>query len=179
MRGLVADLPVAHPIGEQLPSLYRNDEFAQQLTGALDEVLAPVFATLDNFGAYLDPTLAPADFLGWLAGWLGVDLDENWTVDRQRELVGQVAGIYRRRGTVGALAQQVALYSGVVPEIEDSGGVTFSATPGGSLPGAGEARLVVRVRVANPDQIDVSRIEAIVAQAKPAHVPHSVEVLPA
>ena len=43
------------PIGEQLPALYADDDFAQRFTAGLDTVLAPVFSTLDNLPAYLDP----------------------------------------------------------------------------------------------------------------------------
>jgi len=176
MRGLVLELDSPHPLGERLPALFQEDGFVQQLTSALDEVLAPVFVSLDNLPAYLDPDLAPVDFLGWLAGWVGVGLDENWPEARQRELVSRAADLYRRRGTVFALAEQIALYTGSTPEIEDSGGVASSPTPGGTMPGTGDPRLVVRVRVSDPDSVDVRRLEALVAEAKPAHVPHQVEV---
>jgi phage tail-like protein len=36
----------------------------------LHEVLAPVVATIDCLGAYLDPALTPEDFLRWLGGWV-------------------------------------------------------------------------------------------------------------
>ena len=178
MRGLVAELENPHPIAGSLPALYREDAFASGFTGALDEVMAPVFVTLDNIGAYLDPEVAPADFLAWLAAWVGLDLDENWSLERQRDLVGRAAELSRRRGTLAALSEQVALYAGGAPEIADSGGVAFSTTPGGSLPGADEPRLVVRVRVADPESVDVTRLDALIAAAKPAHIPHQVEVLP-
>jgi phage tail-like protein len=176
VRGLVLELESPHPMGAVLPALYQEDPFAQRLTSALDDVLAPVFAALDNLPAYLDPELAPADFLCWLANWVGVGLDENWPEERQRELVARAADLYRRRGTVFALAEQIALYTGATPEIEDSGGVASSATPGGTMPGTGDPRLVVRVRVPDPESVDVRRLEALVAEAKPAHVPHQVEV---
>ncbi len=176
MRGLVLDLQSPHPMGEELPALYQEDPFAQRLTSALDDVLAPVFVALDNLPAYLDPELAPTDFLCWLAGWVGVGLDENWPEARQRELVARAADLYRRRGTVSALATQIALYTGATPEIEDSGGVASSTTPGGTMPGTGDPRLVVRVRVPDPDSVDLRRLEALVAEARPAHVPAQVEV---
>ena len=177
MRGAVDGLASPCPLGERLPGLYRDDDLAQRLTAAFDESLAPVLAALDNFSAYLDPALAPADFLEWLAGWVGVALDENWPPERQRDLVARAAELYRRRGTAGALADQVALYTGAVPEIVESGGVAWSATPGEELPGSEEPSLVVRVQVPDPSQVDTGRLETIVAEARPAHVPVTVEVV--
>ncbi|MGW2874684.1 hypothetical protein ACWDCZ_41715, partial [Kitasatospora sp. NPDC001225] len=66
-RAAVPGLPSPHPIGELLPALFAEDDFAQRFTAGLDTVLAPVFATLDNLPAYFQPGLAPADFLDWLA----------------------------------------------------------------------------------------------------------------
>ena len=56
-------VPVRHPIGDRLPAIYLDDGFTLRFTSALDEVLAPVIAVLDGFADYLDPSLAPADFL--------------------------------------------------------------------------------------------------------------------
>ena len=55
----------------------------------------------------LEPSLAPLDFVEWLAGWVGAAIDESWPPQRQRELVGRTARLYRRRGTVGGIAEQV------------------------------------------------------------------------
>ena len=56
----------ALPLGAILPSMNREDPFAQQLCAGLDEVLAPVVMSLDAFPAYLDLATAPADMLRWL-----------------------------------------------------------------------------------------------------------------
>ncbi len=61
MRGLVLKLETPHPLGSSLPGIYQQDTFAQRLTSAFDDALAPIFSTLDNFDAYLDPLLAPED----------------------------------------------------------------------------------------------------------------------
>src|SRR4029453_7641000 len=72
MRATAAGLATPPPIGEHLPALFQEDEFAQRFVGALDEVLAPVFAVLDCLDAYLDPWLAPPDFVDWLADWVAL-----------------------------------------------------------------------------------------------------------
>ena len=177
MRGLIEDLDTPHPLGASLPALFQEDGFAQRFTSALDAVLAPVFCTLDNLEAYFDPRLAPRDFVVWLAAWVGLALDENWPVERQRALIAEAAQLYRWQGTAKGLAAHVALYTGSEPEIVDSGGCSWSATPGGSLPGTAEPRVTVLVRVPDPSAVDRRRLDAIVAAAKPAHVVHEIEVL--
>jgi phage tail-like protein len=177
MRGPIEGLDSPHPLGTDLPGLFQEDDFAQRFTSALDAVLAPVFCTLDNLEAYFDPCLAPSDFVAWLAGWVGLTLDENWPPERQRALIAEAAQLYRWRGTAKGLAAHVALYTGAEPEVVDSGGCNWSATPGGSLPGTTEARVTVRVRVPAPSAVDRRRLDAIVATAKPAHVVHEIEVL--
>jgi phage tail-like protein len=176
VRGLIEGLPSPHPIGPTLPGLYQGEEFVQRFTGAFDESLAPVCSVLDNLDAYLDPHLTPPDFLGWLAGWVGVALDENWQSERQRTMVARTGTIYRHRGTVGGLAEQVAHFAGVEPEIVDNGGVRWSNVPGGRMPGRAEPSLIVRLEVSNPTSVDRDRLDALVAENKPANMPHTVEV---
>src|SRR5215472_8724579 len=72
MRGTVPGLASPHPLGGTLPGLYADDSFAQRLCLGLDELLAPVLATLDCLPAYLDPGTAPSDLLDWLADWVGI-----------------------------------------------------------------------------------------------------------
>ena len=72
-RGLVPRLDTPRPMGPELPALFQDDSFAQRLTGAFDDMLAPVFSTLDNFEAYLDAWLSPEDFLDWLGAWVVVN----------------------------------------------------------------------------------------------------------
>jgi phage tail-like protein len=177
MRALVDGLPSPHPLGWCLPPIYYEDLMSQCLTAGLDEVLAPVFSVLDNLPSYLDPTIAPTDFIDWLAGWVGLVLDETWPADRQRALVGQAAELFSLRGTVRGLVAHLGLYVEGDVEVEETGGATWSPVPGGAVPGAAVPYLKVRVRVADPATVDVRRLEAVVMASKPADVPHEIEVL--
>lgn len=177
MRGSVDGLTSPHPLGTMLPPIYFDDPVAQQLTTGMDEVLAPIFSVLDNLDYYLDPKLAPPDFVEWLAGWVGLALDQSWPADRQRALIDESAALYQWRGTVRGIIGQVRLYLNVVPEIEESGGATWSPVPGGAVPGSALPHLKVRVRVPDPGAVDLRRLDAVVSAAKPAHVPHEIEVV--
>ena len=176
-RALVKALVSPHPLGAYLPALYQEDEFAQRWTSGLDVVLAPIFHSLDNIEAYLDPRLAPADFLDWLASWMGLVADETWPVERRRAFVSQASALYRMRGTPRGLAEHVKLFTGGEVEIVERGGTARSATADAALPGSSGFDFVVRVRTADPASIDSARVDALVAAAKPAHLTHRVEVV--
>ena len=177
MRGLVVDLASPHPLGETLPALFREDELAQRLASATDPLLAPIFSTLDCLWAYLDPMLAPADFLDWLGGWVGVALDHTWPIERRRLMVASAVRLYRLRGTAAGLAAQIAIFTGGQVEIVESGAAGWSRVTDAAMPGQPQPCVIVRVIVPDPETISMTRLQAIVAGAKPAHIPHEIEVV--
>lgn len=177
MRTGIPGLPSAHPIGEQLPAVYAEDRFVQGFTGALDEVLAPILSTLDNFAGYLDPGVAPEDFVGWLAHWVALRVDESWSPAQLRQLVTRSVELHRWRGTRRGLAEHVGLLTGGAVEVTDSGGVVGSPRPGAPLPDPGPAWVQVLVRVPDPERVDRRRLTAAVVEAVPAHVRVAVEVV--
>ena len=176
MRSAVDDLLSPHPLGERMPAVYTDDDFTQRFTQALDEVLAPVFTVLDCFPAYLDPRLAPPDFVDWLAGWVALDLDESWSGPQRRELVARAVRLHRFRGTRRGLAEHVWLLTGGRVDIADSGGTSVSQHPQGPMPGSSPAHVLIRIRVANPEAVDRARITAAVRRMVPAHVATTIEV---
>jgi phage tail-like protein len=185
-RKLVEGLASPHPIGSALPALYQQEDFVQRFVMGFDELLAPVFCTLDSFGAYLDPKLAPTDFLAWLGGLLGLEIDETWTREQRRTLLERAGTLFRWRGTARGLAELIELTTGAVPEIIDSGAVDWSSEPDHPPPGRTEPLLIVRVPAGSlqgagepdTDEVGLRRLETLVAAARPAHVPFRVEVVP-
>jgi phage tail-like protein len=175
-RGLIEGLPTPHPFGPAMPSVFQEDDFAQRFVSAFDDVLAPIFCALDNWDAYLDPRLAPEDFLEWLSTWVGVELDETWPIERRRMLVSKAVELYRWRGTVKGLRDTVAIYTNSEPELVESGGIVASTSPGTKFPGKAGAEVTVKVKVKDPSTIDTARLERLVQAAKPAHVTATVEV---
>jgi phage tail-like protein len=180
MRGTVVGLPSPYRIADLLPGVYREeDPFIQRFTAGLDDTLAPVLSTLDNLDAYLDPYVTPPDFLEWLGGWVGAVIDETTPLPVRRAAVSRAAELHRSRGTATGLRELVELLTGGRAEVTDSGGVGYAETPGAPPPGDPVPWLSVRVVLppgADP-VLATSMVEAAVAAAKPAHVPHSVEVL--
>ncbi|MFI7383790.1 phage tail protein [Streptomyces sp. NPDC049813] len=176
-RAAVPGLPSRYPIGEQLPALYAEDDFAQRFTAGLDTVLAPVFATLDNLPAYLDPRVAPADFLAWLASWVGADDDPGRPLDVRREATLRAVELHRRRGTARGLRETLRLVLGVGADVVGAGGATWSRTAGADLPPAPDAEVVVRVWPDRTPTVDADRVGALVRGLCPVHTAFRVEVL--
>jgi len=179
-RAAVPGLPSRYPIGEQLPALYADDDFAQRFTAGLDTVLAPVFATLDNLAFYLDPRVAPSDFVDWLVRWVGAESDPRWPLELRREAVVRAVELHRWRGTRRGLTEALRLALGVHAEVTGDGGAVWSSTPGADLPpsasssGAGP---LVTVRPAAGVPVDPVRVDAIVRAMCPVHIRCRVEIL--
>ena len=131
MRGGVNGLVSPHTMGPTLPAIYQDDDFAQRFLDALDGVYSPIWSTLDNFDAYLDPSLTPSDFLAWLAGWVGIPVDGSWEEERLRVNVARAVELYRLRGTAAGLAGQVEIQTGGSVEIEENGATGWSVDQGG------------------------------------------------
>jgi phage tail-like protein len=177
VRGSVEVLPSAHPLAELLPAVYLEDDLARRFVAGLDPLLAPVYLTLDCLEAYLDPRLAPADFLPWLASWVGLELDETLPEDRRRALVAGAAALHHAHGTRAGLVRVLELATGGAVELHESGGSRWSAVPGADPPGADEPHLHVAVRVAPGSGITAEQVERLVRDVRPAHLPFTVEVL--
>lgn len=177
MRGTIDGLESAVPFGPTLPGIYQEDEFSMRFVGGFDDVLAPIVATLDCLVDYFDPALTATDFLEWLASWVGIEVDESWATERRRAAVATAVEMYRMRGTISGLRANLEVLSGGQVEITDSGGVAWSTSPTGPLPGQDSPRLAVRVTVPDASERTLKAIDSIVATAKPAHVVHRVEVV--
>ncbi|MGW6278560.1 phage tail protein I [Kribbella sp. NPDC055071] len=173
MRGTTPELGTPYPLGPLLPAVLQEDPLLMRFTEAIDAVLAPVISTLDCLEAYVDPALAPPDYLGWLAGWVGIELDETWPVDQQRAEIASAVELHRGRGTVDGLRRQLELVTGGEVEVVDTGGTSWSVEPVDES----DAHFVPKVTVVvRGSRVSMSAVEAAVDAAKPAHVVHDVRI---
>ncbi|MFC9185642.1 phage tail protein [Streptomyces cyaneofuscatus] len=178
-RAAVPGLPSRYPIGELLPALYTDDDLAQRFTAGLDTVLAPVLSTLDNLPAYFDPALAPADFLPWLATWVGAGIDPGWPPELQRAVLARAVELHRWRGTRRGLVEHLRLCFGVRADVRDGGGVAWSSEPGTALPPPPTGELLVRVWPVAPGvTVDANRVQEVVTASCPVHLTCRVKILP-
>ena len=186
-RGLMPGADVPHSLESLLPGVYLEPvdpkdgrgsaEFVRSFCAGLDCVMAPALVTLDCLEAYFDPRLTPSDFLEWLAGWVGLSLDQNWPEQQQRSLVLEASELYRWQGTARGIIEHIRLSTGFVPEVHDSGGVTWSTTPDSALPGDEVAELRVQLTIGADDDLDLGRLDATISRVKPAHMVHTVNIV--
>jgi phage tail-like protein len=113
-----------------LPGCFQGEsiasaDFLERFMGIFDEARRRDLALIAALPALFDPMATPAaepgasgaDFLDWLAGWIGIALDRNWSVARRRRLVEQAPSLFRIRGTVAGLKRHIAVYTGVAPQV--------------------------------------------------------------
>ncbi len=108
-----------------LPAIFAEDpagaDFTDRLLSLFDTGLRAIERRLDDQAAWFDPLATPAapgkgDLLGWLAGWIGLELDRQWPEARRREWLKRSAGQLHRRGTREGLHRQLLTYLGMQPE---------------------------------------------------------------
>ncbi|MEU9047873.1 MULTISPECIES: phage tail protein [unclassified Kitasatospora] len=177
-RAAVPGLPSPHPIGELLPALFADDDFAQRFTAGLDTVLAPVFATLDSLPAYFQPRLAPADFLDWLGSWVAVEVDPAWPTEVRRAVVERAVELHRWRGTRRGLTERLRLVLDAGAEILDGGGATWSTASGAAPPSAPSGDVLIRVWPLRGPALDEDQVLSVVRAGCPVHLTCRVEILP-
>ena len=113
---------------QYLPAAYREDPisggFVERFLAIFDSVRGGIRNRVDDFAGSLDPCGAPADdverkadFLSWLAGWMGLALDRHWPVGKRRRLLKNIYRLYELRGTPEGLRLHICLYTGQEPRI--------------------------------------------------------------
>ena len=157
-----------------LPALYQEEDFGMRLVAALEGVLDPVVAILDNLPAHFDPELAPVDILDLTVAWLGLAHNEAQPTSQLRALVGRAAELGRLRGTHDGMALALALNFPELPlRIEDGGGVAWAMD--GDLPDPEPPAFVVYCD--EPiSQDEAASVARVIESVKPAHVGYRLRV---
>lgn len=125
----VQSLRIEYPrisLSRYLPAVFDEDprgaEFTSRFLSIFDTGLRGIESKIDQQAHYFDPLSAPAgpgaskDFLSWLASWIGVSLDRNWTIAQRRLFLKQAGRLQGIRGTRFGLRQQLLLLLGMRPE---------------------------------------------------------------
>ena len=156
-----------------LPAIYQEGDFGMRFVGALETLLDPIVGTLDNLPARFDTALTDRRTLGLIAAWLGVELDESWPEDRQRELVRRQAELARRRGTRRGLEEALQIAFPELPlRVEEDGGVVH-ARSAEELPAAPPPRFVVYCDIPLEEPAGLARMIEIM---KPVHVQYRLRI---
>jgi phage tail-like protein len=169
-------LPSPYPLIDYLPAVYSGDQFTVRWTAAMDDVLATLINKIDCMHSYVDPLLAPDDFVPWLASWFGVLLDESWPMSAQRAVIAQAVDLFRMRGTIAGLRRHLDVVVDGEVQITESGGTSWSIRPRPEPPTDVDHWVFVVVRPRD-SRMSEAAIEAVIRAAKPVHVAHRLEVV--
>jgi phage tail-like protein len=158
-----------------LPGIYSDGDFGMRLVGALEQVLDPLMAAVDNMADHFDPLYAPRDVLDMFIDWLGLEHDEARSGEERRRIVQMAPELMRRRGTKAGLELALDLaFPGIPFRVEDGGKIVWSTEIGEPLKFEAPT-FVVYCDVPLPDgrQAAVARL---IEKAKPAHVGYRLRV---
>ena len=106
-----------------LPAIYRTDQrcsdFLLRFLSMFETLFDDVEERIVDLSVLFDPESTPKDMLPWLAGWLAVELNEDWSEQRQRETIAGAFEFYGRRGTAAGLREALRVLGGVNAIIEE------------------------------------------------------------
>lgn len=98
---------------QYLPAIFRED---RESASFLDRYLANVegmYTTLEgqitNVQRLVDPSTLDAEFLPWLASWIGATVEPDWDDARTRLFVRHAAQMFTRRGTSRGMIEAIRL----------------------------------------------------------------------
>lgn len=121
---LIRSLKVVFPVVtylRYLPEIYQEDEdskeFLERFLMLFESFLAQKEGQIFQFTKYMDPGSVPAEFIHWLSSWLAIAYDENWPLDKKRQLISLAPQLYKKRGTPWALSRLIELYYNIKPII--------------------------------------------------------------
>jgi phage tail-like protein len=108
---------------QYLPALYSRDAEAEdqlaRLLTVFESASGRVQAAIDGLPALFTPDIAPADWLPWLAGWLALELPEDWGVEKRRAAIADAFAATARRGTPAGLRAALRDRAGINVVIEE------------------------------------------------------------
>ncbi len=133
VRSLRAEHP-AHDLLGRLPRILSREPEAERFLGRFLAPLAGLVGDLDARArlrhALLDPGSTPEESLPWLAGFLGLALDERWPAAVRRQLIAELIELFRFRGTIRGLSRFLAIVTGVAPIVIERYRMRGGATVG-------------------------------------------------
>lgn len=102
---------------EYLPALYHNNKFMARFLLIFEAGFAPYEWIIDHFDLYLDPRVAPSEFLQWFGSWVDILVPASIPEERQHLIAQELGQLFKSRGTRWSLSRHLELIFGKAPEI--------------------------------------------------------------
>ena len=169
-----------------LPQLYQEttsgrNELLHQFMWIFQQLHDRVSSRVDQGAQLYRPLETDAHFLDWLASWIALHLDPEWSDEKKRKWLHFAPALYSMRGTKAALSQLLEMYVGVQPEILENQwpfepfrvgvtseiGLTSTVLPPMNLAHCFVVHLPVPASAISDEQI--VRLHRVIQAEKPAH----------
>ncbi len=106
-----------------LPALYQKKSprprQQERFLSLFESFFVDAEEEIGRLGQFFDAAAAPAAWLGWLAGWLGIELDEEWSEEEKRNAIRRAFAASGKRGTAAGLRDAILFETGVEASIEE------------------------------------------------------------
>lgn len=104
----------AHDLHRLLPRAFSRDaraeDFLRRYLSLFDAVLSDLDGAASARHALVDPRSTPEELLPWLAGFVGLVLDDRWSPAKKRRLIREAVPLFRFRGTLPGLRRFLGIY---------------------------------------------------------------------
>jgi len=134
-----------------LPEIYGSDDLMIRFLMLFESFWKPIDRQVRQVEGYFDPGLTPAQFLPWLASWVGACQDETLPEARRRQMLRMAASLYQRRGTHGALQEFLEIFS--------DGEVRITERPAANLVLGSTARLSYKTALGRDNSPDTFSVD--------------------
>ena len=99
---------------EHLPAIYQDDQqsrrFLERFLSIFQTEFDDIDQRIDRLWLLLDPLSTKPEYLQWLAGWVGLVIDPDWTPDQLRQRIRQAYARHLVRGTPKGIEQAINDY---------------------------------------------------------------------
>jgi phage tail-like protein len=109
-----------------LPQIFQQSEmegggsFLRGFLNVIQQVHDSVSDRVNDLHRLFDPRTSDPDFIPWLASWLAISLNPDWTTLQRRKMLMAAAQLFPDRGTAKAIREFVRIYVGAKVEIEEN-----------------------------------------------------------
>ena len=120
IRALRVYYPRFSYLEKYLPAVYQDDRnsahFLDRFLANVEGLYTALESRIERAETLFDTRTAPAEYLEWLAGWLGTVLDPAWSDRRRRLFLDHAELLFRWRGTRAGLLATIRLAIGPCPD---------------------------------------------------------------